>query len=91
MIAKALYKPVGTVAGIAGGLLAGVAFRYVWRKLSGDDHTPDALRRSDTWTEVVLAAMIQGAIFGAVKTAIDRASASGFNQLTGAWPGDDDS
>jgi hypothetical protein len=36
---------------------------------------------------VVTAAIIQGAVFGAVKALIDRAGATGFERLTGVWPG----
>ncbi len=36
----------------------------------------------------VLAAALQGAVFAATRTAIDRAGANGFRRLTGAWPGD---
>ena len=30
---------------------------------------------------------VQGAVFGGVKAAVDRAGATGFSHLTGAWPG----
>jgi hypothetical protein len=33
------------------------------------------------------AATVQGAVFGGVKAAVDRAGATGFAHLTGAWPG----
>jgi hypothetical protein len=35
----------------------------------------------------VLAAAAEGAVFGGVKALIDRAGATGFAWLTGAWPG----
>ena len=38
--------------------------------------------------QIVLAAMLQGAIFAAVKALIDRGGAKGFQRLTGSWPGD---
>jgi hypothetical protein len=35
----------------------------------------------------VVAAAAQGAVFGGVKALVDRAGATGFAWLTGAWPG----
>jgi hypothetical protein len=32
---------------------------------------------------------LQGAVFAAVKAAVDRAAATGTQKLTGAWPGND--
>ncbi|WP_305778628.1 DUF4235 domain-containing protein [Nocardia uniformis] len=36
-----------------------------------------------------MAAVLQGAIFGLVKAAIDRAGAAGYESLTGTWPDKD--
>jgi len=36
---------------------------------------------------VLLAAVIQGAIFAVVKALIERAGAKSFEKLTGSWPG----
>ena len=39
--------------------------------------------------EILLAAMLQGAIFALVKGALDGGAAEGTRRLTGTWPGDD--
>ena len=39
--------------------------------------------------EVLLAAALQGAIFGLVKAAVDRGAAEGTRKVTGAWPGEE--
>ncbi|WP_412537985.1 DUF4235 domain-containing protein [Longispora sp. K20-0274] len=89
MRAKTLmYKPVGLVGGIAAGAVAGVAFKHVWRLVSGSDSAPDATDRRHGWVEVILAAAVQGAIFGVVKAAVDRAGARGFEKVAGTWPGE---
>jgi hypothetical protein len=44
-------------------------------------------RRS--WREVMLVTALQGAIFAAVKAAVDRGAAAGTRKLTGVWPGDE--
>ncbi len=84
---KLLYRPVGLLAGAAAGMVAGAVFKRVWRAASGDDDAPDALDESRGWSEVLVAAALQGAIFAIVKAAVDRGSAEGIRQLTGSWPG----
>ncbi|WP_103343920.1 DUF4235 domain-containing protein [Amycolatopsis sp. CA-126428] len=86
---KALYKPLSWVVGALGGILAGQVFKQVWSRVVGEDDAPDATDRDYTWRQVVIAAAVQGAIFGAVKAATERAGAVGYRKATGDWPGDD--
>lgn len=86
--AKLAYRPVGLIAGIASGAIAGAIFKQVWRRLAHKDEAPSAMQSEYGLGEVVLAAMIQGAIFAAVKALVDRLGAGGFEKLTGSWPGD---
>ena len=84
--AKLAYKPVGLIAGAAAGLLAGMLFKQVWRGISGDSDAPDAIDEDREWVEVLLAATLQGAIFGLVKAAVDRGGAVAVQRATGEWP-----
>ena len=86
---KALYKPLSWVVGALGGILAGQVFKQVWSRVAGEDDAPDATDRDYTWRQVIIAAAVQGAIFGAVKAATERAGAVGYRKATGDWPGDD--
>jgi len=86
--AKLAYRPVGLASSVIGGLVAGALFKQVWRRTPGPDDAPDPLEAEYTFREVLLAAAIQGAIFGLVKAAIDRGSARAFQRWTGEWPGD---
>jgi hypothetical protein len=88
---KLLYKPVGILLGIAGGLVARASFRRLWRVVSDKDDAPQATDRQRGWREVVVGAAMQGAVFAAVKAIVDRAGAAGFHRLTGVWPGDEES
>ncbi|NJC65301.1 DUF4235 domain-containing protein [Planosporangium flavigriseum] len=85
-MAKALYKPLSLAVGVAGGVLASVVFKQVWKKISGEEEAPHARSEDYTWAEVLTAAALQGAIFGLVKAAVDRSGAAGFRKLTGTWP-----
>ncbi|MGC0327919.1 hypothetical protein RKD23_000909 [Streptomyces sp. SAI-170] len=82
------YKPLGFVLGYAGGTLSGLAFRRTWRALRHEDDAPDPLDRDRGWGEILLAAAIQGAIFAAVRSAVDRGGAKAIERSTGVWPGD---
>ncbi|MGW4212370.1 DUF4235 domain-containing protein [Lentzea sp. NPDC004789] len=87
---KLLYRPLGMLLGALGGFLATMIFGQVWKVVAGDEEAPSATMRNRTWREVLLAAALQGAIFGLVKAAIDRGGAKGFQKLTGKWPGDEE-
>jgi hypothetical protein len=81
------YKPFGFIASLLGGLIASTLFKRGWALLAGEATPPSAKDEGCSWGEVVLAAALEGAVFGGVKAAIDRAGASGFAKLTGVWPG----
>ncbi len=84
---KVLYKPVGLLLGLGGGMLASAVFDRTWRLLGHDDDAPGATDQDRTWREVLLAAALQGAVFAVVKAAVDRSGASAARRLTGTWPG----
>ncbi|MEU1710720.1 DUF4235 domain-containing protein [Streptomyces sp. NPDC005706] len=84
---KIAYKPVGLTLGAVSGMLAGGLFKQAWKVLGHDEDAPDATDEDRGWSEVLLAATLQGAIFAGVKAAVDRAGAVATRRLTGAWPG----
>lgn len=86
--AKVAYRPIGLVSSIAGGVLAGVLFKQVWRKVKDEDDAPGALESEYGWKDVLIAAAAQGAIFAVVKAVVDRSGAKAFERWTGEWPGD---
>jgi len=85
---KLLYKPMGVAFSVLGGIVAGALFKRLWSHLSGQTDPPNATDPDYRWQEVLAAAAIEGAIFGAVKAAVDRGGARGYEKLTGTWPGD---
>jgi len=70
--ARVAYKPIGLVFSVLGGLLANVVFGQVWKRVSDAPTPPNATDTDYTTREVLLAAVLQGALFGLVKAAIDR-------------------
>jgi hypothetical protein len=85
---KVLYKPVGMLVSVLGGVLAGAIFKKVWKLAAGEDEAPKATDAQRSWQEVLAAAALQGAIFALVKAAVDRGAAEGTRKLTGVWPGE---
>jgi hypothetical protein len=83
---KLMYKPFSIAFSVAGGVVAGLVFKQVWKRLAGEDEAPEATSREYGWGEVLAAAALQGAIFAVVKAAIDRGGAAGVRRLTGDWP-----
>jgi hypothetical protein len=84
---KIAYKPVGLALGTAGGAISAALFNQAWKKLGHEQDAPDATDEERTWREVLLAAALQGAIFAAVRAAVDRSGATATRRLTGTWPG----
>jgi hypothetical protein len=87
--AKLAYQPVGLIAGIVASAVSAAAFRQVWKRIDGSSAPPDVRDPSRDWVEVVLAAVLQGAIFAGVRAAADRAGAAGVGRAIGDWPARD--
>jgi hypothetical protein len=89
--AKILYRPVGIVSSVLGGLVANLIFKKVWQRAAPPQAPSDPPNALDTGTDlktILLAAGLQGAIFAVVKVLIDRGGARAFQQWSGEWPGD---
>ena len=84
---KLLYLPVGIVAGRVASKVGGGIFNRLWRFVAGETEMPKAMEQQRGWAEVVVAAMLGGAVFGGVKAFVDRTFATGYFRGTGVWPG----
>ena len=85
---KILYKLVSLAASVVGGLIAGALFKRAWKLPAGEDEAPKATDADRGWTEMLLAAVLQGAVFALVKAVIDRSTAEATRAITGTWPGE---
>lgn len=86
--ARLAYKPVNLISGAVAGAVAGLVFRQIWKRVSDEDDAPGALEDDYPWGEIILAAILQGAIFAGVRAVVQRGGAKGFQRVTGTWPGD---
>jgi uncharacterized protein DUF4235 len=87
-MARLFYKPFGLLFSVLGGIIAGAIFKRVWRAAADEEEAPKATDKRRGWGEILAAAAAEGAVFAGVKAVIDRAGATGFERVTGAWPGD---
>lgn len=85
---KLLYKPFSIVAGILAGVLARRVFTVVWGRID-DREPPEATTHQASWSQVLGAQALQGAVQGATRAAVMRAGAKSFHHLTGTWPGEE--
>ncbi|WP_026533809.1 DUF4235 domain-containing protein [Arthrobacter sp. H14] len=87
--AKRLYQPIGITSSIIGGLIAGQVFKQGWKHAApqGNQKAPKALDTGISFKEVLVAALIQGAVFALVKALLHRGGARLFEKVTGEWPG----
>lgn len=84
---KLIYKPIGIVLGILGGIVGRRIFNFVWTKLDDED-PPKPTTEIAPWTKVLAAAALQGVIFRVTRVVVDRNAAQGWAYLTGVWPGE---
>jgi hypothetical protein len=81
-VSKILFTPVS----IVGGLIGKKLFEQLWG-LVDDEEPPDPKHRDVPWGKVIVAVLVEGAIFRVVRGLTDRSSRIGFERLTGTWPG----
>jgi hypothetical protein len=86
-VTKVMYKPLSILISVAGGVLAGKIFTEVWQRVSpSDEEPPEPKDLTRSTREALIAAAMQGLIFGLVRAAVDRASAKGYQAITRTDP-----
>jgi len=86
---KVLFAPIGILAGLAAGFAAQKGFERIWA-IVDDEQPPEVENREVSYPKLVLALLLEGAIFRLVKGMVDRGARSGFASLTGRWPGEEE-
>ena len=90
LLNRAISVGVSLGASVLGAVVAGAVFKRVWRVATDEDEAPSATDARRSWSEVLIAAALQGAIFAVIKAVLDRGTATAARELTGTWPGDGD-
>jgi Protein of unknown function (DUF4235) len=87
-MSKILFLPFSVTGGLIAGMIGKKLFEGAW-SLIDKEEAPEPSHRDAPWAKVLLALLLEGAIFRAVRGVVDRASRKGFSKLTGTWPGEE--
>jgi hypothetical protein len=85
-INRLVFRRLASAAALAGGAIAGWLYKRLWRAATGRPGAPSPSNESAGWSEVVLAAGVEGALYGVVKALVDRSLRTGVANATGSWP-----
>jgi Protein of unknown function (DUF4235) len=86
-MAKVLFIPISIGGGLLAGFISKKIFDQIWG-LFDEEEPPDSKHRDISWGRLIVAGAIQGAIFRAVKEAVDHGARRAFYRTTGSWPGE---
>jgi Protein of unknown function (DUF4235) len=87
-MSKFMFLPVSIGGGILAGLIGKKLFGVIWGVID-DQEPPSAGHREVNMPKLLLALLIEGALFSLIKGLVDHGSRHAFARLTGAWPGDE--
>ncbi len=84
---KLLFAPIGIGAGLLAGVLGTKLFERLWR-LVDEEEPPSPEHREVSWPKLIVALLLEGAIFRLLKGVTDHGARRAFAIGTGSWPGD---
>jgi len=85
---KLVFTPVSIVLGLLAGIVGQKIFEKIWA-LVDDEEPPSPEHRKFSWPKLIIALLVEGAIFRLVKGLTDHGARRAFAGATGAWPGDE--
>jgi uncharacterized protein DUF4235 len=85
---NAIFTPLGLILGLASGQVATKIFDRVWA-LFDDEEAPRPKHREVPLTKMLIALLIEGAIFRVVRGLTDHGARHAWRRLTGQWPGEE--
>ena len=85
---KLIFAPISIVLGLIAGLLGKKIFEQIWG-LIDEEEPPKPEHREFSWPKLVVALVVEGAIFRLTKGLVDHATRTSFAKVTGSWPGEE--
>ncbi len=83
---KLVFTPIGIIVGLLAGVVGKKVFEQVWSVIDDED-APEPKYREIALGKLVVALLVEGAIFRALRGLADHGARHGFARLTGEWPG----
>ena len=88
-MSRVLFTPFSIIGSLIAGLAARKVFEKVW-SLIDDEEPPEAGEERERITRILVAAVLQSAVFAAARVVFDRQARKAFRGVTGSWPGPKD-
>jgi Protein of unknown function (DUF4235) len=85
---KFVFLPISIGGGLVAGQIGKKIFEQIWG-LIDEEEPPNAKHREIHYGKLVVALLLQGAIFRLVRGFFDHSARRGFHRLTGSWPGEE--
>jgi hypothetical protein len=85
---KVVFLPFSILGGILAGALGRKAFDAIWGKVD-EEEPPQPEHRQVSLPKLVIALVLEGAIFRLAKGLFDHGARRGFTRWTGSWPGEE--
>jgi len=85
-MSRILFAPFSILGSLIAGFVARKAFNGIWSAID-DEEPPEAGEEREPLTRVLLATVLQAAVFAATRALFDRHARRAFRSLTGSWPG----
>jgi hypothetical protein len=85
---KFVFTPFSVLLGLLDGIVGQKIFEKIWG-LVADEEPPSPEHREFSWPKLIVALLVEGAIFRLVKGLTDHGARRAFAGATGAWPGDE--
>jgi hypothetical protein len=84
---KMAFLPVSILGGVLAGIAGKKLFERIW-SLVDEEEPPDPGDREISPVKLIVALVLEGAIFKLSKGLFDHGSRVAFARATGAWPGE---
>lgn len=85
---KIVFTPFSIVLGLLAGIVGTKVFEKVW-SLVDEEEPPSPEHRELSWPKLIVALLVEGAIFKLVKGLTDHGARTAFARATGTWPGEE--
>lgn len=82
-----LFRPMGLVLGLIAGMIARKIFEKSW-SAARDEEAPSPEQENLEMKSLIVALLLEGAIFMLIRGLVDHGARVAFRNYTGAWPGE---
>ena len=87
-MSRYLFPPVSILTGLLAGMISSKVFGFIWGQFA-DEEAPSVEHHQVNWPQLLIAIVVEGAIFRLTRGLVDRGLRIGFERTTGSWPGEE--